>query len=98
MPKTGDPVVNTRGQAIGWVTSAAVDVNGVILGLAYIQSRYARPGDEVGVFNLPGKPLAEKSNKADLAPGDKVALADWAVLLPRFPDAAERASWRGGGE
>jgi glycine hydroxymethyltransferase len=95
MPKTGDPVVNARGQAIGWVTSAAVDVNGVILGLAYIQSRYARPGDEVGVFNLPGKPLTEKSNKADLAPGDKVALADWAALLPRFPDAAERASWRG---
>ncbi len=96
MPKTGDPVVNARGQAIGWVTSAAVDVNGVILGLAYVQSRYARPGDEIGVFNLPGKPLTEKPDKAELAPGDKVALADWAVLLPRFPDAVERAGWRGG--
>jgi glycine cleavage system T protein len=95
MPKTGDPAVNARGQAIGWVTSAAVDVDGVILGLAYIQSRYARPGDEIGVFNLPNKPLAEKANKAGLAPGDKVALPDWAVLLPRFPDAAERAGWRG---
>jgi glycine hydroxymethyltransferase len=95
MPKTGDPVVNTRGQAIGWVTSAAVDVNGVIVGLAYIQRRYARLGEEIGVFNLPGKPLTEKGNKADLAVGDRVALADWAVLLPRFPDAAERASWRG---
>ncbi len=95
MPKTGDPVVNKKGQAIGWVTSAAVDVDGVILGLAYVQSRYAKPGDEIGIFNVPGKPAVEKPNKADLAPGDKVALPDAATLLPRFPDKAERARWRG---
>jgi glycine hydroxymethyltransferase len=94
MPKTGDPVVNKKGQALGWVTSAAVDVDGVILGLAYIQSRYAKPGEEIGVFNLPQKPLVEKGNKAELAPGDKIALSDSAVLLPRFPDKAERAHWR----
>ena len=94
MPKTGDPVVNKKGQAIGYVTSAAVDVDGIILGLAYVQSRYAKPGDEIGIFNVPGKPMIEKSNKADLAPGDKVALPDAATLLPRFPDKAERAHWR----
>ena len=55
MPKTGDPVVNKKGQAIGWVTSAAVDVDGIILGLAYVGSRYAKPGDEIGIFNLPGR-------------------------------------------
>lgn len=98
MPKTGDPVVNKKGQALGWVTSAAVDVDGVILGLAYVQSRYARPGEEVGVFNLPGKPLVEKDNKAELQPGDKIALSDSATLLPRFPDKAERARWRVAGE
>ncbi len=95
MPKTGDPVVNKKGQAIGWVTSAAVDVDGVILGLAYVGSRYAKPGDEVGIFNVPAKPVVEKPNKADLAPGDKVVLPDAATLLPRFPDKAERAHWRG---
>ncbi len=95
MPKTGDPVVNRKGQAIGWVTSAAVDVDGIILGLAYVQSRYAKSGDEIGIFNLPAKPVVERDNKADLAPGDKVALPDAAVLLPRFPDKAERAHWRG---
>ena len=94
MPKTGDPVVNKKGQAIGYVTSAAVDVDGIILGLAYIQSRYAKPGDEIGIFNVPGKPMVEKTNKADLAPGDKVSLPDAATLLPRFPDKAERAHWR----
>jgi glycine cleavage system T protein len=96
MPKTGDPVVNRRGQAIGWVASAAVDVDGLILGLAYIQSRYHKQGDQIGVFALPAKPLVEKANKADLAPGDKVSLPDAATLLRRFPDKAERAHWRGG--
>ena len=95
MPKTGDPVVSKKGQAIGWVTSAAVDVDGIILGLAYVQCRNARPGDEIGIYNLPQKPLAEKSNKAELQPGDKVALSDDATLLPRFPDKAERAHWKG---
>ena len=95
MPKTGDPVVNKKGQAMGWVTSAAVDVDGVILGLAYVYSRYAKPGDEIGIFNLPAKPLVEKGNKAELQPGDKIALSDAATLLPRFPDIAERAHWRG---
>ncbi len=95
MPKTGDPVVNKKGQAIGWVTSAAVDVDGIILGLAYVGSRYAKPGDEIGIFNVPAKPVMEKPNKADLAPGDKVALPDPATLVPRFPDRVERAHWRG---
>ena len=97
MPKTGDPVISKKGQAIGYVTSAAVDVDGVILGLVYIQSRYARPGDEIGVYALPPKPLVERPNKADLAPGDKVSVPDTATLLPRFPDRAERAHWRGPG-
>ncbi|HEX9118799.1 MAG TPA: hypothetical protein VGA61_22220, partial [Anaerolineae bacterium] len=94
MPKTGDPVVNKKGQAAGWVTSAAVDVDGVILGLAYVQSRAARPGDEIGIFNLGGKAPAEKGNKAELVPGDKVALPDYATLVTRFPDPVERAHWR----
>jgi glycine hydroxymethyltransferase len=94
MPKTGDPVVNRKGQAVGWVTSAAVDVDGRILGLAYIQSRANKPGDEIGIFSLGGKAPAEKGSKAELAPGDKVALPDYATLLLRFPDIAERAHWR----
>jgi glycine cleavage system T protein len=94
MPKTGDPVITKKGQAIGWVTSAAVDVDGIILGLAYVQSRFARPGDEIGVYSLPPRPALEKPNKADLSVGDKVSLPDAATLLPRFPDQAERAHWR----
>ena len=95
MPKTGDPVISKKGQAIGYVTSAAVDVDGIILGLAYVGSRYSKPGEEIGIYALPPKPLVEKPNKAELAPGDKVSLPDTATLLPRFPDKAERAHWRG---
>jgi glycine cleavage system T protein len=94
MPKTGDPVITRKGQAIGWVTSAAVDVDGRILGLAYVQSRAGRPGEEIGIYSLPPKPQPEKANKAELVVGDKVQLPDAATILPRFPDAAERTHWR----
>jgi glycine cleavage system T protein len=95
MPKTGDPVVNKKGRAIGWVTSAAVDVDGLILGLAYVESRYHREGDEIGIFSLPGRPVKEKEDKAELAPGDKIQLPDLATILLRFPDDEERSHWRG---
>ncbi|MGC9333677.1 MAG: glycine cleavage system aminomethyltransferase GcvT [Anaerolineae bacterium] len=95
MPKTGDPVINRRGRAIGWVTSAAVDVDGYILGLAYVESRYHRPGDEIGIFSLPSRPVKEKPDKADLEPGDPVQLPDKATILTRFPQDEEVANWRG---
>jgi glycine hydroxymethyltransferase len=95
MPKGGDPVVNRKGRAVGWVTSAAVDVDGRILGLAYLESRYHRAGDEVGIFSLPAKPLVEKEDKAELQPGDQIQLPDTATLLLRFPNVEERAHWRG---
>jgi glycine hydroxymethyltransferase len=95
MPKTGDPVVNRRGRAVGWVTSAAVDVDGRILGLAYIESRYHREGDQIGIFSLPSRPMTERDNKADLEPGDKIQLPDSATILTRFPEDEERSHWRG---
>ncbi|MGD2206180.1 MAG: glycine cleavage system aminomethyltransferase GcvT, partial [Anaerolineae bacterium] len=101
MPKTGDPVINRRGRAIGWVTSAAVDVDGLILGLATIEKRYHRegaPGGQIGIFSLPRRPVKEREDKADLAPGDKVQLPDTATILFRFPDDDEISHWRGDAE
>ena len=95
MPKTGDPVVNRRGRAVGWVTSAAVDVDGRILGLAYVESRYHREGAEIGIFSLPARPVVEKCDKAELAPGDTIQLPAAATILTRFPDDEERSHWRG---
>jgi glycine cleavage system T protein len=95
MPKSGDPVINRKGRAVGWVTSAAVDVDGRILGLATIESRYHREGDEIGIFSLPSRPVVEREDKADLQPGDKIQLPDTATILLRFPDDEERSHWRG---
>jgi glycine cleavage system T protein len=95
MPKGGDPVVNRKGRAVGWVTSAAVDVDGWILGMAYLESRYHRTGDELGIFSLPARPLVEKEDKAELEPGDQIQLPDTATILARFPDDEERAHWHG---
>jgi hypothetical protein len=77
------------------VTSAAVDVDGWILGLAYVESRYHREGDEISIFSLPARPVVEREDKADLEPGDKIQLPDMATILPRFPDDDERSHWRG---
>ncbi len=96
MPKTGDPVVNRRGRAIGWVTSAALDVDGWILGLAYVEERYGQEGTQIGIFTLPSRPVIEKEDKADLTPGDQVQLPDTATVLSRFPDDEEVVNWRGG--
>jgi glycine cleavage system T protein len=95
MPKTGDPVVNRKGRAVGWVTSAAIDVDGRILGMAYVETRYHREGDEHGIFSLPSRPVVERDNKAALEPGDMIQLPDAATILPRFPDDDERSHWRG---
>ena len=54
-PKTGDPVVNNRGQMIGWVSSAASDLEGYLIGMAYVQKSKAQPGARIGVFHAGGK-------------------------------------------
>jgi hypothetical protein len=77
------------------VTSAAVDVDGLILGLVYVESRYHREGDEIGIFSLPSRPLVEKEDKSELEPGDKIQLPDTATILMRFPDDDERSHWLG---
>jgi hypothetical protein len=78
-------VVSGRGEYAGVVTSCTL-VDGLQTGLALVQSIYAREGTPLAVFPMPreGKLPAEKS-KSDLALGDKVLLADQAVVVGRFP-------------
>ncbi len=83
-PNTGDPVVNKRGQVIGYVTSCSIDVEGYLLGLAIVERRYNEEGTPVGIFVVPDKAQAEKQ-KPELAVGDKVLLPSEATVLLRFP-------------
>jgi glycine cleavage system T protein len=84
--RTGDVVVTRRGEYLGAVTSCSIDVEGYQLGMAYVEAKRAREGAELRIFPLPPgeRPTPEK-DKRDLAVGDKVLIAEEAVVLPRFP-------------
>jgi glycine hydroxymethyltransferase len=84
-PNTGDPVVNKRGQVIGYVTSCSIDVEGYLLGLAIVNRRYTEEGTPIGIFVLPTKARGEKQ-KTELEMGDKVLLPVEATVLMRFPE------------
>ena len=86
-----DVVVTRRGEYVGAVTSCSIDVEGYQLGLAYVNRRHAREGAELRVFPLPDGEKAEpEKDKKDLIVGDRVAVAEEAVVLPRFPVKGEK--------
>jgi len=80
MVRTGDPVVSSRGECIGFVTSSTL-VGEAQLGMAYVKKALAQEGTIIGIFNLRSKGAIEK---ADLNIGDKVSLYREAVVLTRF--------------
>jgi glycine hydroxymethyltransferase len=88
VPKLGDPVVNARGRCIGYVTSCAIDYEGYLVGLAYVERKAAKEGSQIGIFVLPEKPEPEKQ-KPEFAPGDSTLLPFTAIILPRFPKKEE---------
>jgi len=83
MPKTGDPVVNARGRCIGYVTSCSMDVEGYLVGLAFVERKQSKVGAELGIFVLPEKPAAEKA-KPDFKPGDSTLLPLEATIVERM--------------
>lgn len=91
-PHTGDPVVNRKGQHIGYVTSCSIDTEGYLLGLAIVGKRYNVPDTPIAIFPLGGKSLEEA-----LLRGKRVALPVEATVLTRFPER-EGARVRMGGE
>ncbi len=91
-PHTGDPVVNKKGQHIGYVTSCSIDAEGFLLGLAIVEKRYNVPETAIAIFPLGGKSLEEA-----LLKGKRVALPVEATVLTRFPER-EEARMRMGGE
>jgi glycine hydroxymethyltransferase len=49
MAHNGDPVVNSNGERIGWVTSCAVDAERFLTGLAYLDLAYTKEGTPIGI-------------------------------------------------
>ena len=85
MPRLGDPVINSRGRCIGHVTSCAIDIEGYLTGLAYVERRQAKVGAGIGIFVVPEKPVVEKQ-KNEFEAGDSTLLPFEATIVPRFPN------------
>jgi len=84
--RLGDAAVTRRGEYIGAVTSCALDVEGYQLGMAYVNRRYNQEGTELRIFPLtPGEKVETEKDKRQLVVGDKVLVAEDAVVLSRFP-------------
>ncbi|HEX6270715.1 MAG TPA: glycine cleavage system aminomethyltransferase GcvT [Anaerolineales bacterium] len=49
MAHNGDPVVNSNGERIGWVTSCAVDAERFLTGQAYLQTPYTKIDTPIGI-------------------------------------------------
>jgi glycine hydroxymethyltransferase len=85
MPRQGDVVVNRKGRVVGAVTSASIDGEGQLVGLAYVQKQYADRGTRLGIFQRDSRRWADRP-LSELKTGDRVQLHDDIVVIRRFLD------------
>lgn len=83
MAHLGDPVIDKRGKTIGYVTSCAVDKEGLLTGQAYIDLKYAEK--DTPIFIYQGAPDKASKAPADLTIGDRTHIPNAALVLSRFP-------------
>ena len=83
MAHPGDPVVDKRGKVIGWVTSCAIDSEGMLTGQAFVPLKYAAEGTPIFIYQ--GSPKTTAPAPSEMKPGDKTTLPSAAVVLRRFP-------------
>lgn len=83
MAHHGDPIVDKKGRTIGKVTSCAVDSEGFLTGLAFIETKSAAEGTQIYIYQ--GAPKTLGKMPAALNIGDKLTLPTLAVIISRFP-------------
>jgi glycine hydroxymethyltransferase len=83
MAHLGDPVIDKRGKTIGYVTSCAVDADGMLTGQAYIDLKYAEKDTPIYIFQRASKKASKAP--AELTIGDRTNLPNAALVLSRFP-------------
>ncbi|MBN1453625.1 MAG: serine hydroxymethyltransferase [Anaerolineales bacterium] len=83
MAHNGDPVVDKRGKAIGWVTSCAVDAEGFLTGQAYLDLKSAAMDTPIFVYQ--SAPEKAGPAPAEMVLGDKGLLPTAAAVVSRFP-------------
>jgi len=82
MAHNSDPVLDEKGRVIGYVTSCAIDKDGLLTGQAYIETRYAVEGTAIFIFQ--GAPSQAAKAPSQLNPGDRVTLPTRATVESRF--------------
>ncbi len=83
MAHNGDPVLDKRGRVIGFVTSCAVDKEGLLTGQAYVELKSAEEGVQLFIFQ--GAPKDAGKIPAEMKLGEKSLLPTPAVVVSRFP-------------
>jgi len=83
MAHNGDPVVDKRGKAIGWVTSCAVDMEGFLTGQAYLDFKNAEVNTPIWVYQ--SAPEKTGPAPAEMKVGDRSVLPTAAIVVSRFP-------------
>jgi glycine hydroxymethyltransferase len=83
MAHNADPVLDAKGKVIGVVTSCAIDKEGYLTGLAYLDKKSTAEGTPISVFQSAPKQAGKAP--VDLVDGDRVNLPTPATVLPRFP-------------
>ncbi|HUN22115.1 MAG TPA: glycine cleavage system aminomethyltransferase GcvT [Anaerolineales bacterium] len=86
MAHLGDPVVNEQGRVVGHVSSCAIDSDGFLSGMAYVEETTAKKGTLLGIFSG----ASDKAEKAlaTLKTGNRVRLADWATVQGKWKKAS----------
>mgnify|MGYP001195841637 CR=1 FL=1 len=82
MAHHGDPIVDKKGKTIGKVTSCAVDSEGFLTGLAFVDMKAADEGNQIYIFQGTPKTIGKMPSALNL--GDKFTLPTLAVIISRF--------------
>jgi glycine hydroxymethyltransferase len=79
----GDPVLDKRGRAIGYVTSCALDSEGFLTGQAFVEMKSAEEGVPIFIFQSASKEAGKPPS--ELKTGDRAVLPTLAAIISRFP-------------
>lgn len=83
MAHNGDPVIDKKGKVIGVVTSCAIDSEGFLTGLAYIEEKANEEGALISIYQGSPETVGKQPNQLEI--GDKIKLPSIAQIISRFP-------------
>jgi len=83
MAHNGDPVIDKKGKVIGVVTSCAIDSEGYLTGLAYIEEKANEEGALISIYQGSPETIGKQPNQLEI--GDKIKLPTIAQIVARFP-------------